>query len=363
MKEAIIICLLTIISQTSENQSIKEKFENAPPDEIFRTFCSTCHGEDGTGNPNWKELGLDTAPPNFKDKKFSSKEPLIDWIRVIRDGGKKHGFSNFMPAFGGTFSEEKIKEIAQYLKSLGYDEKYPPGELNFLRTHNTKKAFPEDELIYIGEIKKLKVLLTKTIYFAQRIGAKTQYEIKGKLNNENSNLSGEIELGGKYTILFDRKNLYIISGGLEAGIPIKSEESISITPYLAGGKSLGERLSFQTSAQASYLLKESKIVSSISSALNFITTLNSKRGIFPSLEGTANFDGKNVLLSFIPQAYISLSKRGHIALNLGYQINQKSFPKIKFFLLWEFTEGRLVNKIFRKTYIPIYKKPIFYKND
>jgi hypothetical protein len=59
-----------------------------------------------------------------------------------------------MPAFGNILSEQKIKELALYLKSIGYDKRYPQGELNFLRTHYTTKAFPEDEFIYITRISK-----------------------------------------------------------------------------------------------------------------------------------------------------------------------------------------------------------------
>lgn len=201
------------------------------PEEIFETLCSSCHGKDGSGNPNWKEMGLDTPPANFRDRKFNSREPLSDWIRVIRDDGANHGLSKYMPAFGNILSERKIKELALYLKSLGYDKRYPQGELNFLRTHYTTKAFPEDEFIYITQISKN--YFSHTLYFAQRIGPIYQYEIKGKQIFENSRVSWEIELGLKSTIFHNKENLTILSGGVETAVPIKSEEEFSLIPYIA----------------------------------------------------------------------------------------------------------------------------------
>jgi cytochrome c553 len=336
-----LIAISILINQEAKNLAQESIYEKLKPEEIFETLCSSCHGKDGSGNPNWKEMGLDTPPANFRDRKFNSREPLSDWIRVIRDGGADHGLSKYMPAFGNILSERKIKELALYLKSLGYDKRYPQGELNFLRTHYTTKAFPEDEFIYITQISKN--YFSHTLYFAQRIGPIYQYEIKGKQIFENSKVSWEIELGLKSTIFHNKENLTILSGGVETAVPIKSEEEFSLIPYIAFGKGIQDTLSFQSSLKIQFSPGEKTVGGLLSGALNFITTQKTKRGIFPAIESAYEW-GKDNYIHLIPQLYFALSKRGHIAINLGYDIYSELkniTPKyfIRGFLLWEFSEG------------------------
>lgn len=72
----------------------------------FQTFCTSCHGPEGHGNP------LLGAPDLTRGKWIYGTE-LEDVARTIRAGRQGE-----MPAFGELLSEEQQKIIATYVKSL-----------------------------------------------------------------------------------------------------------------------------------------------------------------------------------------------------------------------------------------------------
>ena len=54
-----------------------------------------------------------------------------------------------MPAQGAALDEQQIRDVVAYAKTLAPgSEAYPPGELNFFLPIRTKKAFPEDEIVW-----------------------------------------------------------------------------------------------------------------------------------------------------------------------------------------------------------------------
>lgn len=313
---------------------------------IFHTLCSSCHGKDGGGisDEDVRRLGLDKAPANFRDVQFNSREPRYVWKRVIRDGGARHGYSRYMPSFGGILSEGQIEQIVKYIKSLGYDQSYPQGELNFTRAMFTTKAFPEDELIYIGNYTKSEVASYKqTVYFAKRIGNVYQVEFKNSFIH-SSDFSGEFEAGIKWNFLHLEDNLIISSFGLEVAIPYLSDEKWSYVPYLALGKGFGNHFSFQISSKLKHSLASKEIKLNLSSVFHFIPTVEVGRTIIPGLEFSADYaPGEGYLFpSLVPQLYFSISKRAHLALNIGFKQPLRTSDEkfsIVGFLLWEYIDG------------------------
>ncbi|MCS7213134.1 MAG: cytochrome c [Candidatus Calescibacterium sp.] len=313
---------------------------------IFHTLCSTCHGKDGGGisDEDVQKLGLDKAPANFRDVQFSSREPKYVWKRVIRDGGERHGYSRYMPSFGNVLSEAQIDQIVRYIKGLGYDPSYPQGELNFTRAIFTAKAFPEDEFIYIGNYTKSKLVSYKqTFYFAKRIGNVYQVEFKNSFIH-SSDFSGEFETGVKWNFLHLEHNLIISSFGFEVAIPYMSDEKWVYAPYLAFGKGFGNRFSFQISSKLMHSLVSKEIKLNLSSAFHFIPTVEVGRTIIPALEFLADYSPKEDYLVpyLVPQLYFSISKRGHLALNIGFKqplrTSDEKFSVVGF-LLWEYIDG------------------------
>lgn len=71
--------------------------------EVFSNRCSSCHGSDGGGS-----LG-----PQLSKGRVVERFPNIeDQIKVITDG------RGGMPGFGSRLSEEEIRAVAEYERSL-----------------------------------------------------------------------------------------------------------------------------------------------------------------------------------------------------------------------------------------------------
>lgn len=312
-------------------------------DSIFQNLCSRCHGSDGRGVEDFAKLGLDVPPANFTDPAFNSREPKYVWKRVIRDGGARHGYSSFMPSFGGVLSEKKIDELVGYIKNLGYDPKYPQGELNFTRSFFTSKAFPEDEIIYIGNFGRSsdKASYKQTFYFAKRLGPVFQLEIKNTFVHSND-FSGEIEGGVKWNIVHLEESLIISSLGLELSLPYSSDEKFSYIPYIAFGKGFGPKVSLQASSKLKHSPSSGDMEIILSSVLHYVPTIEVGRVVIPAIEFLADYKDKKVIPFVVPQLYFSLTRRGHVALNLGFKQplrkNDEKFSVVGF-LLWEFVDG------------------------
>ena len=67
---------------------------------------------------------------------------------VITHGGPAMGFSEKMPAFGGSLSDEDIDNVLSFIKTMGGAHDYPDGSLNLFLPVRSKKAFPEDEWVW-----------------------------------------------------------------------------------------------------------------------------------------------------------------------------------------------------------------------
>ena len=116
--------------------------------EHFAAKCASCHGTAGWPDPDSpvvKSLGV--VPADFSDALFNSREGESEWKLVVTHGGAALGFSDKMPAFGESLSEDDIDSVLTYVKTLGGEHDYPDGSLNLFLPIRTKKAFPEDEWV------------------------------------------------------------------------------------------------------------------------------------------------------------------------------------------------------------------------
>ncbi|MBI3652329.1 MAG: c-type cytochrome [Acidobacteria bacterium] len=71
---------------------------------IFADKCAVCHGNDGKGKLK--------GTPDFTNAEWQKKETDAEFTETIKAGKKP------MPPFGGKLSEEQIKSLVAYVRSL-----------------------------------------------------------------------------------------------------------------------------------------------------------------------------------------------------------------------------------------------------
>lgn len=80
---------------------------------VFKTNCILCHGVKGDGNGRASRLY--NPPP--ADLTHSDKNDMYKEM-IIRNGGEAMGRSPFMPIWGEQLSEQEIKDVVAYLKTI-----------------------------------------------------------------------------------------------------------------------------------------------------------------------------------------------------------------------------------------------------
>ena len=86
-----------------------------PPQRIYLTQCASCHGANGAGS--WRATLFLMRPGNLADPRAIealSDEYLFD---LIKHGGATIGKPG-MPAFGFHLSDEQVREVIRYLRTL-----------------------------------------------------------------------------------------------------------------------------------------------------------------------------------------------------------------------------------------------------
>ncbi len=358
---------LTPLFAQQDTIEIKQ-LKNLNGKQIYEYFCAKCHGIDGRGDiPEEIKQNWDAPPPDFTDVYFNTREPRNDWYTVIKYGGSRLGLSQTMPAFGDVFTDEQIYDVIEYIKSFIDQKKYPQGELNFIRAHYVTKAYLEQEFLFIPtytyrtenghNINDTKVVL----YYANRSGARLQYEAKLPIQNirscvQNTTGIGDLEFGLKYAIYDNYKNLSILTTGFEFSIPTGSEAkgfgkgTIVFVPYIAVAKGFGEKIQLQGSAKIETPINRSKGNPELVYA--FSTTLaipEDRKGIYPGIElvGTKTFGAEEHRISIVPKLYIALTKRGHLAISIGREIPIYGGTPFKYryvgFILWDYIDGGILS--------------------
>lgn len=90
---------------------------------IYAVNCATCHGAKGEGEPNWRTSNADgtyPAPPHdASGHTWHHSDRLL--IELIRDGGARYASGTLksrMPAFEGRLTDEEMRAVLEFLKSL-----------------------------------------------------------------------------------------------------------------------------------------------------------------------------------------------------------------------------------------------------
>jgi mono/diheme cytochrome c family protein len=80
-------------------------------------FCAACHGEDGC-TPGPGAAGLPVQPAKHCDGNYMN--PLTDehLFKVIKEGGASVGKSPLMAPWGGTLTDEQIRDVIAFVRTL-----------------------------------------------------------------------------------------------------------------------------------------------------------------------------------------------------------------------------------------------------
>ncbi len=320
---------------------------------IFENVCAACHGPNGRPDLTSPTVqALDPKPADLTDPLFNSREPAEDWEIVVTHGGTALGLSAAMPGQQGALSEDDIRNVVAYAKTLAPGSaKYPPGELNFLLPIRTKKAFPEDEIVWKSRASNQTDgdnIWRNTLELEKRFGKRSMgvLEVVYEDDGDEGEIT-EVEVGAKTVLHWSLERRSILSGALVVAIPTDSEASEEIIPYLAFGKQLTEKTILQSSARVIVPVDDAGDGEvELAGIVHYLASAR-RQAAFPGLEVTATIpfdagEGDSVQWTVLPQVRFGLTRGGHVALNLGVEFplsDQSWDTRYHLVLLWDFADG------------------------
>ena len=83
----------------------------------YATACAACHGEAGDGNGP-AGAALTPKPRDFTDAAWWDSVPADQPAKVIKAGGMSAGLSPIMAGFGGTYDDDQIAAMVEYLQTF-----------------------------------------------------------------------------------------------------------------------------------------------------------------------------------------------------------------------------------------------------
>jgi len=318
---------------------------------VYMQVCAACHGEAGRSNPDSPVIkALGVQPADLSDPLFNSREPASDWQLVVGYGGHAMGLSAMMPGQKDALSADEIRNVVGYIKTLADTSGYPPGELNFFLPIRTKKAFPEDELVWKGRYteKDGQDVMRHTLELEKRVGKRGMVVAEAIFEDDGEQSEfTKFELGYKQALHWDVEKQSILSGAVVVAIPTDGSLSEELIPYLAYGRLFDGRWMLQSSARAITPFDrpgDGKL--ELASALHYRWTQWPRRAV-AGMEMVAEIPyqdngGDRIQWSVLPQMRFGLTKGGHVALNLGVESplsDQDWDYRIHAVLLWDFADG------------------------
>ena len=83
----------------------------------YALYCASCHGAGGDGDGPMA-VTLDPRPARHSDAEYMAGVSDADLFRVIQEGGAAMGKSPLMAAWGGTLSEDQIRGLVAFIRTL-----------------------------------------------------------------------------------------------------------------------------------------------------------------------------------------------------------------------------------------------------
>lgn len=318
---------------------------------IYDTNCVVCHGANGSPDPDSPVVqGLGVLPADFSDPLFNSREPSGDWEMVAKYGGHAMGLAEQMPAHKEVLDDGQVADVVAYIKGSVDTSAYPPGEMNLFLPIRTKKAFPEDEVVYKGRVTNLdgENPIANVLEVEKRVGRAGQLILE--LVHGKDAVSNElqlVELGYKQALSWS--NSHVLSAAAVYVIPVYSGSSSSdgqLQTYLAFGRQLTPSWIFQSSLRLKIPMDKASDGDAELAAIVHYVHSPWPRNVFPALEVAAGHPFKtsdgNLEWTVLPQVRIGLTRGGHVAMNLGVELplsDQDWDERYYVTFLWDFADG------------------------
>lgn len=111
MENSKIILLLAAMFLTASAQAKENAADN------YKTYCVECHGMQGNGKGvNIRDMSV--QPRDHTDAKAMSTRSDDTLFKVIKEGGLSIDKSVLMPPWGNILSDDEIRDMVQYLRTL-----------------------------------------------------------------------------------------------------------------------------------------------------------------------------------------------------------------------------------------------------
>ena len=103
---------------------VRESFSIRYGARLFQANCATCHGDQGQGDPNWRQRGPHGKfpPPPLNGAGHAWHHPLKMLKYVIKNGSP--GGQGNMPAWKDKLSDKEIDAIIAWFQSQWPDQVY-----------------------------------------------------------------------------------------------------------------------------------------------------------------------------------------------------------------------------------------------
>lgn len=83
----------------------------------YQQFCAACHGQGGKGDGPGA-ASLNPKPRDHTDAKYMKNQTDEQLFKITKLGGAAIGKSPTMPPWGGALSDQDIKNVIAFIRSL-----------------------------------------------------------------------------------------------------------------------------------------------------------------------------------------------------------------------------------------------------
>jgi mono/diheme cytochrome c family protein len=83
----------------------------------YQSYCRKCHGDQGKGDGPGAAM-LNPKPRDFADCANMQKRSDDELFKVISEGGESIGMSADMQPWGGTMSDDEIRQLIKFVRSF-----------------------------------------------------------------------------------------------------------------------------------------------------------------------------------------------------------------------------------------------------
>jgi cytochrome c oxidase cbb3-type subunit 3 len=84
---------------------------------LYLSYCTSCHGDTGKGD-GMAGSSLPVKPADHTNGAVMNKLNDTFLINIISKGGSGVGKSSFMPSWGGALTDQQIRDIVAYIRSI-----------------------------------------------------------------------------------------------------------------------------------------------------------------------------------------------------------------------------------------------------